>query len=182
MNDEEFKRRLTEVAEWKIPDTPRETSLNAKKKRGRKSAEDEYQEQREEMFFEEFGGVNPTYAPMITKLKVQGCGCEDCGRFCTEGRTVETKQYESNNIKHWRKRCVTCDHSQNPYTQEFDLKSAEASAVWNIFLRDRKGKYKSKGNLARANSILKPVSEDCIDLIETDQERIVSYPRSTDKN
>ena len=82
MKQEDFKQKLSEVAEWKIPETPRETSLNAKKKRGRKSNEDEYMELREEMFYEEFGGVNPTYPPMLTKLKRSATICDDCGDHC----------------------------------------------------------------------------------------------------
>lgn len=143
MDNEEFKRKLTEVADWKIPDTPRETSLNAKKKRGRKSHEDEYMELREEIFYEEFGGVNPTYPPMLLKLKIQSCACEDCGKVCKEGRKKEKKLYDSNRL-HWREKCVTCGMTKNPWTGAFDLDSTKAALVWAEWLRKTNPRFKSK--------------------------------------
>jgi hypothetical protein len=155
MNDEEFKQKLAEVAEWKIPETPRETSLNSKKKRGRKSQEEEYMEVREEMFFEEFGGVNPTYPPMLTQIKYQPVSCEDCGKVCSQGRKVEAKLHHSNGKTHWRKRCMVCSCYQNPFTGEFNLRGQMASVKWNDFMRDTKGVYKSKGNLVKQQQSVK---------------------------
>lgn len=151
MNDEEFKQKLSEVAEWKIPDTPRETSLNAKKKRGRKSNEDEYMELREEIFYEEFGGVNPTYPPMLLKVKCQPTICGDCGRTCENGCHKEKKLYETGKGKkrNWRERCVTCGLHKNPFTGKFELNSNQAPHAWTSFLRDSKGVYKTQGNEAR---------------------------------
>lgn len=138
MDDEEFRKRLSEVAVWEIPKTPRETSLNNKKKRGRKSNEELYQELREEIFLEEFDGTNPTYPPMLVKLKCQPTTCEDCGEHCPSGRQKETKLYEANNKRHWRERCVTCSRTKNPYTGQFDLTNATASHIWNAWIRELK--------------------------------------------
>lgn len=156
MNNAEFKSKLSEVAVWKIPDTPRETSLNAKKKRGRPSKEELYQEEHEEVFLELFNGENPTYAPMIVKLKIAAVECNDCGRLCENGCHKEKKLYDTANKPHWRERCLTCNKARNPYTGAFDLTIAQASVVWNSYLRDSKGIYASKGNLA------KEVNEDHI--------------------
>lgn len=158
MDDKEFRRKLSEVAEWKIPETPRETSLNAKKKRGRKSNEDEYMELREEIFLEEFGGVNPTYPPMLTKVKPSATTCE-CGRVCETGCQKEAKLYTSKGKNHWRWKCHTCGMTQDPYTGEFCLNSQKASVVWNSFLRETKGAYASKGNLVKDNILIRKYPE-----------------------
>lgn len=149
MDDKEFKRRLSEVAEWKIPETPRETSLNAKKKRGRKSNEDEYMELREEIFYEEFGGVNNTYPPMLTKVKRCAVTCEDCGKHCSNGRETEAKLQEKNGKTAWRRKCVTCGKFQNPFNGQYELSGSAASIKWNDFMRETKGVYKTQGNERR---------------------------------
>lgn len=154
MDDKEFRRKLSEVADWKIPETPRETSLNAKKKRGRKSNEEQYMELREEIFLEEFGGVNPTYPPMLTKVKPAATTCE-CGRVCETGCQKEAKLYTSKGKNHWRWKCHTCGMTQDPYTGEFCLNSQKASVVWNSFLRETKGAYASKGNLVKDNILIR---------------------------
>ena len=160
MNDEEFKRKLSQVAEWKLPDTPRETSLNAKKKRGRKSNEELYQDEHEEVFMELFKGVNPTYAPLLTRIKYQATICDDCGCRCETSCQKEKKLYDTTGNPHWRERCLTCKKAKNPYTGKFDLSIAEASAVWSSFLRESKGAYASKGNLAKKIVPEKPVEPE----------------------
>lgn len=149
MKDEEFKKLLSQVAEWKIPDTPRETSLNQKKKRGRKSNEEQYMELREEIFHEEFGGVNPTYPPMLTKVKRCSSTCEDCGITCPNGREKEAKLHEKNGKKVWRQKCVTCGKFQNPFNGKYELTGSAASIKFNDFMRETKGAYKTKGNELR---------------------------------
>lgn len=149
MDDEEFRRRLSEVAEWKLPDTPRETSLNAKKKRGRKSAEEKYQDEHEEVFMELFEGTNPTYPPLLTKVKRCGCNCEDCGEYCPNGRESEAKLQEKNGKKAWRRKCLTCNKYQNPFTGKFELTGQAASIKWNDFMRETKNAYKTQGNTER---------------------------------
>ncbi len=163
MDDAEYKRRLSEVAEWKLPDTPREASLNAKKKRGRKSAEEKYQDEHQEVFLELFEGTNPTYAPMLTKIKHVPITCE-CGRVCSNGCEKEAKLYETKTKAVWRWKCKTCGMTQDPYTGEYTLNSQKASIVWNSFLRESKGVYQSKGK-----SVLKKV-------VENDCEIIRKYP------
>ena len=169
MDNEEFKRKLTEVADWKIPDTPRETSLNAKKKRGRKSNEDEYMELREEIFYEEFGGVNPTYPPMLLKLKVQACDCEDCGKTCEEGRKKEKKLYDSNRL-HWREKCITCGMSKNPWTGAFDLDSTRAALVWAEWLRKTNPRVKSdKKSYSREEVLARAVKKGIVKIDDNGQ-------------
>jgi hypothetical protein len=149
MDDEEFRRRLSEVAEWKLPDTPRETSLNQKKKRGRKSAEEKYQDEHEEIFMELFEGVNPTYPPMLTRVKRCAVTCEDCGEHCANGRQTEAKLQEKNGKTAWRKKCLTCNKYENPFNNKYELTGQAASIKWNDFMRETKGAYKTKGNEQR---------------------------------
>ena len=179
MDNEEFKRRLSEVAEWKLPDTPRETSLNAKKKRGRKSNEEQYMELREEIFHEEFGGVNQTYPPMLVRLKCQPVDCEDCGNSCPNGRKKETKLYETGakKTRNWRERCITCGLHKNPFTGKFELSSQESSYVWTEWLRDRKGEYKSKFAKAKEEIESRTQTNGGVS-IETDTAIITYYPDS----
>jgi hypothetical protein len=155
MNDEEFKQRLSEVAEWKLPDTPRETSLNQKKKRGRKSNEERYEEEHEQVFLELFDGVNPTYAPMLLKVKRCATNCDDCGEHCPNGRNKEAKLQEKNGKTVWRQKCLTCNKFQNPFNGKFELTGQAASVKWNDFMRETKGAYKTAGNEKRKEVIVK---------------------------
>jgi hypothetical protein len=166
MDDKEFRKRLSEVAEWTIPETEQETSKNAKKKRGRKSAEEQYQEQHEEVFLEMFDGINPTKAPLLLKVKYIPYTCE-CGRVCTDGCQKEAKLYETKTGCHWKVKCKTCGMTQNPITGAFDLSPQKASVVWHSFLRDSKGVYKSKGNIVKQNGQGK--------VIENEQETITFF-------
>lgn len=172
MNDEEFRKKLSEVAEWKIPETPREAGTKPMKRRGRKSAEDEYMELREEIFYEEFNGVNPTYAPLLTKVKRCPVTCEDCGNECPNGRETEAKLQEKNGKKVWRKKCLTCNKFENPYTGEFTLTGSAASIKFNDFMRETKGVYNTKGN-ERRKSTVKHVVEKIV--TETETGFITSY-------
>lgn len=149
MDNEEFKRKLSEVAEWRIPKTEKEQTISARKKRGRKSNEERYEEEHEQVFLELFEGVNPTYPPMLVKLKCQATTCEDCGKYCANGRQKEKKLYETNKKRHWREKCVTCERFQNPFTGEFDLVSSNAAIKWNEFLRNSKMKYRTATNQLR---------------------------------
>lgn len=149
MDDEEFRTRLSEVADWIIPDTPRETSVNAKKTRGRKSHENVYCEMHEELFLEHFDGKNPSHAPMLVRVKRAAVNCEHCGQHCAKGRETEARIHLANKKLHWRQRCVTCNLNKNPYTGEFDLRPGESGVVWNQFMRDSKGVYQTAGNMAR---------------------------------
>lgn len=173
MKDEEFRQRLSEVAEWTIPDTPRETSLNAKKKRGRKSAEEKYQDEHEEIFMEMFQGTNPTYPPMLTKIKHASITCE-CGRVCDNGCEKEAKLYQTKTKNHWRVKCKTCNMTQDPYTGKFDLSPQKASVVWHSFLRETKGTSQSKGNIAKGLVQTKPISEGTF-TIENEHEIITFH-------
>jgi hypothetical protein len=133
MKDQEYKDKLAQVAEFAVPEIA--GNGNTKRpKRGRKTLEEQYQEAHEEIFLEMFEGKNPTVQPQLVNVKIQGCMCEDCGRFCENGRRTEKRVYPTNR-PHWRERCVTCNMNKNPYTGQYDLTNKDASAYWSNWLR-----------------------------------------------
>jgi hypothetical protein len=144
MKDEEFKQKLSEVAEWRLPKLSNSEIKIAKQKargKGRPTNEELYQDEHEEIFLEIFQGINPTYSPELVKVKIQSCVCEDCGDHCAEGRKKEKKLYETGDKRNWRERCLTCERSKNPFTGKFDMTNAQAPHVWTDFLKNRKGAY-----------------------------------------
>jgi hypothetical protein len=152
MNDEEFKRRLSEVAEWEMPKLKDWEIKEAKKSaRGKhkRTEEELYQLEHEQAFLEIFQGINPTHKPILIKVIHQPILCE-CGEIRDDGCPRDLKLHHANGKCHWRQKCLGCGKSQNPYTGKFDLGPQRASVVWAAFLRDTKGIYKTKGNLAKA--------------------------------
>ena len=153
MKDDEFKQKLSEVAEWEIPKLSQTEIKEARQRaRGRRSNEELYQEEHEQVFLELFEGVNPTYPPNLTKIKHAPTICE-CGRVCSDGCEKEAKLYQKGKEKYWRWKCKSCGMTQDPYTGEYKLDSIKASVVWNSFLRDTKGAYASKGNKVKSQGI-----------------------------
>ena len=175
MDDKLFKQKLSEVADWRIPesltDKPKEPARP--KKRGRPSLESLYQEEHENAFLELHNGTNPTYPPEILRVRCQPTDCADCGAHCPRGRKKEKKLYEANKKRHWRERCVTCGLWQNPFTGAFDLPTAKASAVWNSYVRDTKGIYNTKGNEQRALDLKKPVPQPNLPVIEHEDDCVI---------
>jgi hypothetical protein len=152
MNDEEFKRRLSEVAEWEMPKLSDTDVREAKKRargRGRPTNEELFQQEHEEIFKEIFDGINPTIKPVLTKIIHQPHLCE-CGKICEDGCPKDIKLYHIKGQSHWRQKCLNCGMTQNPYTGKFNLTAQKALGVWTSFLRETKGVYNSKGNIAKA--------------------------------
>jgi hypothetical protein len=133
MDNNLFKQRLSEVAEWRIPKI-KESPAEKRKSAGRPTKEEQYQELHEETFIELFQGENPTQAPELVKVKRSAVDCGDCGEHCPQGRDVENRKFFTHET-HWRKRCITCGMNQNPFNGRFDLNNKDASGVWSLFLR-----------------------------------------------
>jgi hypothetical protein len=156
MDDTEYRKKLSEVADWAIPKlciTDIKESEKRQRGRGRPSNEELYQEAHEQIFLDIHNGVNPTAPPEIIRLKNQATVCDDCGCDCPQGRKKEKKLYQtgSKKLRNWRERCVTCNKNKNPFTGKFDLSPQEAPHIWTTFLREVKGIYKTAGNEARNN-------------------------------
>jgi Pyruvate/2-oxoacid:ferredoxin oxidoreductase delta subunit len=125
MDEQEFRNKLSEVAEWRIPDILERPTVNLKRT-GRKSKEDLYQEQHEEEFAEMFDGVNPTYPVALLSVK-KATDCEDCGQHCPKGRVIDAVVINGPKKSFWRKKCKACGLTQDPYTKEYCLTGAEVT-------------------------------------------------------
>lgn len=158
MDDLEFKRKLSEVAEWKIPENLQELEKATPRKR-RKTKVIEYDESSENNGNEDFNGVEETISQganlplQLVGLKVKPAVCEDCGRRCKTGHRKETKLFETKTHKAWRHHCLTCGFYSNPYTGEFDLSKENYTVVWTDWGRGvkdsqyvRKNQNKRKGD------------------------------------
>jgi len=171
MDEELFKKKLTEVADWHIPKISEGGHPKPLRGRGRKSNEELYQEQHEEVFIEMFDGKNPTVGPVVTNVHCQPTICEDCDKICPKGRKKELKYYSPNKKgkNHWREKCLTCGLQKNPFTGDFDCNPQKAATYWYAWIHDEK-----------PNRFFKPIAEPTIDkIIESDQEKITFY---SDKN
>ena len=135
MDDAEFKRILSEVAEWRMPKVS-ETEIAKSRKMARGKHKPITEDQEFEMGVELIDGVNPTVVPILIKLKPCATVCEDCGKHCPNGREVTAKVYPSRRTGyHWRKRCVTCQRYLNKDTGEYTVPDNNASNHYNPSLK-----------------------------------------------
>lgn len=133
MNNELFKLKLSQVADWRIPKVKLDGVERRKLRgKGRPSQKD----QEEELANPEFAEMNPTAPPEILKIKSSAVDCGDCGQHCPNGRESESKMFFNYRL-HWRQRCITCGLNQNPYTGKWDLTNKDAAGVWNLYLRNK---------------------------------------------
>lgn len=138
MDDKEFKEKLSEVAEWKIPENMFELEKATPRSR-RKAKVIEYDEcesnDSEDTDTIEEPSEETSAAPsqlpiQLVGIKVRATVCEDCGRRCSSGRETQAKVFQSKTHKAWRIHCLTCGLYQNPYTGEIDLKKEDYVNVW----------------------------------------------------
>lgn len=166
MNDKEYKQKLSQVADWHIP-TDAEKPY-AKPKRRKKN--EDIVELVGEDYHEEITGPNPTLAPAITRLKVQGCQCDDCGKWCEEGRKKEKKLYKTGK-NHWREHCLTCNKWKDPVTGDYTLSNIQVSQFFSNMYRENKGINNSKHSKAREIVL----HHEDKTTIETERETITFY-------
>lgn len=179
MNDEEFKRLLSEYTEWRIPETITGTKDGTAKTRSKKINDPEPEMEEQDLFDSEAEPtqehnqsiINETFPPMVLKVKCTPTTCEDCGKYCENGRQKEAKLYQKNGKAAWRQKCLTCRKFQNPFTGKFELSGSAASTKFNDFMRETKGAYKTKANAQREKLLVKVKT----DQIENDQEIITFY-------
>ena len=148
MKDNEFKEKLSQVADWELvkikldSDTKRRLSYTS-----RKNIEQEelYELEQELAFYEQNNGTNPSIPPEVTKLHCKDEACNDCGKICHGGRKMEHKKYFKQDKSIWRHKCLNCNLTIHPETQQFSLSTHRANTVWNLYL-NQKGyrKYKQK--------------------------------------
>jgi hypothetical protein len=127
MDDAEFKRKLSEVAVWRI-DKVSNTSVKEGIRRARGKTKPIVEGDPEpELAVTLVDGANPTMAVTLVSLLPCATTCEDCGKHCPNGREVTAKLYPSRSLGlHWRKRCVTCQRYLNKDTGEYTVSNNEA--------------------------------------------------------
>jgi hypothetical protein len=134
MDEELFKQKLSEVAEWQIPDIKLDSNDKRKlqNKRGRPTNEEQYQEEHEQEFINLFEGKNPTAAPELVGLKKEKTLCADCGNLCNSTQRREIKYYKNqrHHIDHVRIKCIECNMYRHPETGVFNLPAGPACQVF----------------------------------------------------
>lgn len=158
MDEKEFLKRLSEVAEWHRPQTGPNGSPSISKGKEKKmpphpgpitEAElDEMSEHEVKVYYDKLiawreSQPNESVPPEILRIKVQSKNCEDCGRLCPEGRRVECKQHSTGRT-HWREYCTTCELYKDPATGKFTLPKLGSHQHFISFYRPKLGLYKSK--------------------------------------
>ena len=132
MDKQLFEQLLSEVADWEIPKLKEWEIKEAKKSaRGKhkRTEEELYQIEHEEMFKEIFGGVNPTVTPELKTIKVLAVDCADCGQHCPNGRKEEIKYYHATigHVAHQRRRCLECNRYRDPEYGTYTLSQGPAA-------------------------------------------------------
>lgn len=144
MDDEEFRRKLSEVAEWQIPMVGTATSRLIIKYETDNNDDLDMDENEDDEEFASSGDTNAGFIPargnqnnsippVITKLKIAGTTCEDCGDYCANGRQKEKKLYQAE-PKHWREKCLTCGHWRHPVTGKFTLTGYDVAGTYTYYL------------------------------------------------
>lgn len=146
MDDAEYKRKLSQVAEWEIPNLQELTTTGQKKRKPRNVKTTELDQDAVQHCT---STVNTTYAPSLVSVRRAACTCEDCGRHCANGREKEARLYQANQKQVWRQKCLTCSRFQNPFNGEFELTGGAASIKFNEFMRHSDLKYNTPGNIER---------------------------------
>jgi len=154
MDNEIYRKKLSEVAEWRIPELKDWEIKEAKAKargKGRRTNEEKYQEEHEAVFMEIFNGVNPTHNIELVAVKHQPEICPDCNKVCAKGRCQEIKFYSKNpgHINHRRVRCKECGFYRDPNTGVFDLPQGPSTQV---YLNWAKREFTLRNKLAKKDS------------------------------
>lgn len=166
MDQELFKQKLSEVAEWAQPKITKSDLKEARQRaRGRRSREEQYQEEHEQVFTEMFDGVNPTVPLELKTVKAAPSQCDHCEQMVQGGAHIEKKLYVTGPKRHWRERCLTCHKSRDPYTGQFNLTGTEASIKWSSYLRNP--------NHFKDRPVLNHTEDHCV---------ITFYGRTTEEN
>jgi hypothetical protein len=131
MDKKLFEQLLSQVADWEMPKLKDWEVKEAKKSargKNKRTEEELYQIEHEEIFREIFGGVNPTMTPELKQLKVKAVDCADCGKHCPNGRKEEIKYYHETpgHIAHQRRRCLECNRYRDPDDGTYTLPQGPA--------------------------------------------------------
>ena len=177
MDEKEFRRLLSEVAEWRIPETITDTVSGEKRKRKSKDVCEELCDPLvEEEVVEEINeqnSVNDTFPPQLIRIKCLSQCCEDCGKVCENGRIKQKRIYEANSKRHWRDYCKSCEMFKDPYTDQYTLPKSKAARTWNDYVRNQNKKKKRQQEKVQIDTVT--VSQGNPYIKENDKEIIRIY-------
>jgi hypothetical protein len=135
MDENLFRAKLTEVAEWDIPlvSSGGQDKSPKDRRRGPKPFEEKEWDLNEE---ESIGqpiktGPNDTVPPRIIKIKHTPMPCDGCDQV-VEGRVLEMRLV-AKPVTHWRERCNICKKMKNPFTNEFTIDGYNSSNVFKSY-------------------------------------------------
>ena len=131
MDPKLFEQLLSELGEFKRPklsDTDIKQAMKSQRSVGRPSAEDQFQVEHFREYLERHGGINPTHAPELVKLKTCERKCDDCDRVLQGAPRRDIKYFtrQPNHINHMRIRCLDCGFYRHPETGVYDLAQGPA--------------------------------------------------------
>ena len=198
MNNEEFLKKLSEVAEWVRPQTGPNGHPSIAKGKNYKPPEhpgpiteeelDAMTETEAEQYYKQLmawreSQPNNSVPPEITQLKIQAVDCEDCGQHCENGRRVETRLC-STGQPHWRTRCQVCDRYKDPATGKFTLTPKETHNYLLCYYRPKLGVYKSKYQPEPAKKEIQVIKNKIREytVVETEDSIIRSFDDESSKN
>jgi hypothetical protein len=147
MDEQTYRKLLSEVSDWEIPKQLEGASISSiyQRSKGRKNLmEEDLLEDPEQPAGQDC--LNPTYPPKLLKLKHPELPCEDCGKM-VRGRCKEAKLYVNKHIRAFKQRCLACDLHKDPYTGKFTLTGIEASVKWNSYCKPVNRRYELEKNL-----------------------------------
>jgi hypothetical protein len=176
MKDEEFKQKLSEVAEWRfvLPEEALKLTSAVKKRYYKpKRVKPVIIEPELDLDSEEEPLVVENTKPTIhlVKPKIQAVDCQDCGQHCEHGRRKEIHFYYKGQHKLIREKCITCQRHKDPYTNEFVLTPGKSNIVWHSYMKSVGGpRYQGNPNHYQFED-----DGRLVEHIETDEDIIRKY-------
>lgn len=156
MREEDFLKKLSEVAEWHRPTIGPNGCYSVAKGHPRVEHPGEITEQElAEMSDEEAQSYydqltawreqlpNESVPPKIKRLKFDPKPCEDCGQTLEQHRQCEKKLYISGTT-HWREKCLNCNRYRHPETGKFTVNGLGSHQFFCDYHRPKLGVYQSK--------------------------------------
>lgn len=187
MNKEEFEKKLTEVAEWRIatdPTTDHGLVRPSKQYKRRVKVVEEDQDSEEQPL----DPITQNFPVRIDSVK-NSTTCDDCGDYCKNGRGIDIKAHEWHGNSCWRKRCTACGLWQNPFTGQYTMDGNDSIQLTNKWLRNKHnpdriekireeilaGRSEFKNQRITRTTMQGKNTNSIEEIIDNDKETIVKY-------
>ena len=196
MNNDEFLKRLSEVAEWHRPQCGPNgaVSINKRAKNApqhpgpiTQTELDEMTDEQAQDYYDQLMEYkaslpNDGVPPEIIKLKSLATDCTDCGQHCPNGRRTESK-ISIIGKHHWRTKCLACNLYKDPATNKFTLEPHRVPTYLNAYYRPKLGIYKSKYQTEIDKPKSKPEPKvkqrlrEIVEITPVEEYRMVAYDK-----